>query len=70
MGVAGVLLTTQILKEDRALGSALHGTRNALFANHQEVQQHEDRNQPRQHKGVQAIEATQSTLTDAFTTAH
>src|SRR6476620_10370545 len=47
----------------------LQRARDTLLANHQEVSQHEHYNQPRQHKGVQAVVASQSALTDADTAA-
>ena len=43
----------------------LQWARNALLANHQEVSQHKDYNQPRQHKSVQAVVASQCALTNA-----
>jgi hypothetical protein len=48
----------------------LKRTRDALLTNHQEVQQHKDCDRPRQHKGMQAIEAGQCRLTDRFTASH
>jgi hypothetical protein len=47
----------------------LQRTRNTLFTDHQEVSQHEYRNQPRQYKGMQAVETGKSWLTNTLTTA-
>lgn len=46
----------------------LQGTGNTLLANHQEVGQHEDGNQPRQYEGVSAVVAGQGGLSNACTT--
>ena len=41
-----------------------------MLANHDEVQKHEDSNEPGQDEGVQAVEASERCLTNAFATAH
>jgi len=48
----------------------LQGARNALLANHQEMQQHKDGDRPGKNEGMQAVEAGQRGLSDAGTAPH
>ena len=56
----------QVLKERKEQRS--QGTGNTLLTDHQEVHEHEHREEPRHHEGVKAVKASQSRLTNAFST--